>query len=265
MPVIEVVQKIWVPDIPDIELPYEDGEPLESNWHRLQINLLADALYQHWRPRTDYFAGGNMFVYYSLQQARNRDYKGPDFFVVKNVDGTRQRRSWVVWQEHGRYPDVIIELLSPTTKNEDLGAKKSLYERTFKTPEYFCVDPDDWSLRGWQLDRTGYVPLATNTQGWLWSASLQLWLGWQEGDFQGTHDVWVRFFDTSGTLVPTAEEIAAAERERADATLVQAETERARAETERARAETERARAEAAEAELARLREELQRTQLEEQ
>jgi len=31
MPIIEVTQKVWVPDIPDIELPYEDGEPLESH------------------------------------------------------------------------------------------------------------------------------------------------------------------------------------------------------------------------------------------
>lgn len=83
MPVIEIVQKIWVPEVPDIELPDEDGEPLESNWHQLQINLLGDALDQHWQGRTDFFAGGNMFVYYSLEQARNRDYRGPDFFVVK--------------------------------------------------------------------------------------------------------------------------------------------------------------------------------------
>jgi hypothetical protein len=70
MPIIEVAQRIEVPDIPDIELPYEDGEPLESSWHRLQINLLGDVLHQHWPERTDFFAGGNMFVYYSLEQAR---------------------------------------------------------------------------------------------------------------------------------------------------------------------------------------------------
>ena len=131
MPVIEVVQKVWVPEVPDIELPYEDGEPLESHWHRLQINLLGDVLDQYWQERADFFAGGNMFVYYSLEQARNRAYKGPDFFVVKGVDRARQRRSWIVWQEGGRYPDVIIELLSPTTIEEDLGPKKDLYEQVF--------------------------------------------------------------------------------------------------------------------------------------
>ena len=59
MAIIEVVQHIEIQDIPDIDLPYDDGEPLESNWHRLQINLLGDMLHQHWPERTDFFAGGN--------------------------------------------------------------------------------------------------------------------------------------------------------------------------------------------------------------
>jgi Uma2 family endonuclease len=252
MPVIEVVQKVWVPDIPDVELPYEDGEPLESHWHRLQINLLGDMLSQYWQARTDFFAGGNMFVYYCLEQARTRSYRGPDFFVVLGVDGTRPRRSWIVWQEGGRYPDVIIELLSPTTKAEDLGIKKDLYERVFKTAEYFCVDPDEQTLRGWQLEKTGYVLLSPDAHGWLWSDKLHLWLGLQGGSFQGTPGLWLRFFEPSGTLVPTAEEVAEAERARAQA-------ERARAEAERTRAEAEHARAEAAEADNARLRAELER------
>jgi Uma2 family endonuclease len=231
MPVIEVVQRIWVPDVPDIELPSEDGEPLESHWHHLQINLLGDMLHQHWRWRTDFFAGGNMFVYYSLQQARTRDYKGPDFFVVTGVDGARPRPSWIIWQEDGRYPDVIVELLSPTTKAADLGSKKDLYERVFKTQEYFCVDPDDHMLRGWQLEKMRYVPLQPDTRGWLWSETLQLWLGQQESSFQGMSAIWLRFFDPSGTLVPTAEEAAEAERSRAEA----AEAENARLRAELAR------------------------------
>ena len=167
MPIIEVVQRIEVPDMPDVDLPYEDGEPLESNWHRLQINLLGDVLRQHWPECTDFFAGGNMFVYYSLEQARNRDYKGPDFFVVLGVDGVRPRHSWIVWQEQGRYPDVIVELLSPTTMSEDLGPKKDLYERVFKTADYFCVNPDDWSLRGWRLGNMHYVALQPDPRGTL--------------------------------------------------------------------------------------------------
>lgn len=224
MPVIEVVQKVWVPDIPDLELPYEDGEPLESNWHRLQINLLADALDQHWHDRMDFFAGGNMFVYYSLTQARNRDYKGPDFFVVKDVDRAPRRHSWIVWQEGGRYPDVIVELLSASTASEDLGPKKDLYEQVFKTFEYFCVNPEGFILQGWRLTGTHYAPIPPDARGWLWSESLQLWLGMQTGRFQGAQDIWLRFFTPEGVLVPTAEETALVTRARAEAERTRAET-----------------------------------------
>jgi hypothetical protein len=49
-----------------------------------------------------------MFVYYSRDQAMNRDFRGPDFFLVLDVDGSRERQGWVVWEEGGRYPDVGV-------------------------------------------------------------------------------------------------------------------------------------------------------------
>lgn len=225
--VIEVVERYLMPDLPDVELPSEDGIPLESNWHRIQINLLVDSLRQHWRGRTDFFAGGNMFIYYSVRQARNKEYKGPDFFVVREVDGTRDRRAWIAWEEDGRLPDVIVELLSPRTAAEDLGAKKSLYERTFKTPEYFCYDPDEQALRGWRLERR-YKPLETNANGQMWSEQLQIWLGLWQGEYQGVEAVWLRLYRPDGALVLTGEE---AERQRAEA--AEAEVARLRTELEK--------------------------------
>ena len=68
--------------LPTLELPTEDGEPLESGWHRSEINLLIESLRHHWRGRTDFYCGGNMFLYFSEKQARNLDYRGPDFFLV---------------------------------------------------------------------------------------------------------------------------------------------------------------------------------------
>jgi hypothetical protein len=51
------------------ELPEEDGVPLESDYHRLQINLLHELTYQLLKNRTDFYCGGNMFLYYDLKQA----------------------------------------------------------------------------------------------------------------------------------------------------------------------------------------------------
>lgn len=111
----------------------------------------------------DFFFGVNMFVYYSLNQVRNKDYRGPDAFMVKDVDGARERLSWIAWVEDGRYPDVIFELLSPSTEREDLTTKKQIYEGIFHTAECFCIAPDVKRLLGWRLERGAYVPIQPKT------------------------------------------------------------------------------------------------------
>jgi len=242
--VIEVVERYILPDFPTLDLPAEDGVPLESDWHRAQMNLLIEVVKYRWRERRDFFAGGNMFIYYSLQQARTREYRGPDFFVVKDIDGSTPRQKWVVWEESGRYPDVIVELMSPSTAQEDLGPKKELYERVFHTADYFCYDPDAQALYGWRLGEWGYAPLKPDEHGRLWSAELEAWLGVWEGAYLQTRATWLRLFNEQGHLIPT-----------------EAQAERQRTEAERQRAEAEHQRAEAAEAEIARLREELARRQ----
>lgn len=80
------------------ELPYDDGVPMESARHKAQMDLLIDGLRPWLSQRGDGFVGGNMFVYYSLAQVRNQDFKGPDFFAVLDVP-QGERESWVVWEE----------------------------------------------------------------------------------------------------------------------------------------------------------------------
>ncbi|WP_448561319.1 Uma2 family endonuclease [Trichothermofontia sp.] len=212
----------WEPEPPPDDLIFEDGEPLESNRHRIAMNVLIRSLQQAWRDRDDYFAGGNMFIYYSRTQARNRDFRGPDFFVVLGVDGTRSRQGWVVWDEEGCYPDVIVELMSPATAAIDTGVKKDPYAHTFKTRHYFVFDPfDPTSLQGWQLDtRWHYQPLTPNEQGWLWCETLGFWLGQWEGTIDRETAIWLRFYDANGQLVLLPEEAAQqqaeAERQRAE-------------------------------------------------
>jgi hypothetical protein len=151
-----------------------------------------------------------MFIYYSSTQARNRDFRGPDFFAVLDVDGTRERQGWVVWEEEGRYPDVIVELMSSSTAEVDRGKKKDIYERIFRTRDYFVFNPfDPNSLAGWQLDPSlSYRPLVQNEQGWLWCQTLGFWLGTWLGTIDRETAVWLRFYDEAGNLVPLPEEAA---------------------------------------------------------
>lgn len=200
--------------LPDVKLIETDGEPLETAWHRDEINLLIEQVRYHYRDRRDYFVGGNMFIYFNLEQARKRDFRGPDFFFVEGVRYDPLRPYYVVWEEGGKYPDAIIELLSPSTEQVDRTTKKAVYERTFRTPNYFCYDPETHKLEGWRLVGNKYQPLQPDAQGRLWCEELQLWLGNWTGDYQGRSEVWLRFYDANGQVVPL---FAEAERQRADA------------------------------------------------
>ncbi len=212
----------WQPPVPPSDLIFDDGVPLESNRHRIAMNVLIDAALNALQDRPNSFVGGNMFVYYSREQAMNRDFRGPDFFAVLDVDGNRERQGWVLWEESGRYPDVIVELMSPSTTQIDLGVKKLLYERTFHTAEYYVYDPfNPRSLAGWRLDNSqSYQACEPNQQGWLWCEKLGLWLGTWDGCLRrepmaGTV-AWLRFYHPDGSLVLLPEEIAQQAQERAD-------------------------------------------------
>lgn len=260
-------------DLPDLEtlmaldLPGSDGEPLENERERLQINLGLESLNYHWRDRQDFYTGGNMFIYYTLKQAltvideiekpkRPRTaFRGPDMFVVLNVDGSYRRQKWIVWEEEGRYPNVIFEFLSPTTRKTDLTTKKELYSQTFRTNEYFCFDylepESENSLLGWRIISDQYEPITPNEQGWLWSKSLQLWVGKWEGTYARDQTTWLRFYTKEGELVDYP---AKAAEKRADTAEKRADTAEKRAEAEaKARQEAEE-QADAAQTELARIK-----------
>ncbi len=185
-----------MPDCTQVESEYIE---MESMLHYLQLALLVSCLDWLWRDRTDYFIGANLTIYFSRQQLRNRDFRGPNFFLVRNTS-KRPRKSWVVWEEEGKYPDLIIELLSNSTAETDKTTKKSLYQDQFRTQEYFWFSPDDLELTGFKLIGQEYQVIIPNQQGLLASEVLGLFLGiYQEK---------LRYFTPEGDLVPTPEEAA---------------------------------------------------------
>jgi len=209
-----------IPIFPPSDL-LSDEPPLETYRHLKQLILLLSCLERLWQARQDFFAGGNMSIYYSTRQLKSEDVRGPDFFVVLNTQ-RRERKSWVVWEEDGKYPNFILEILSDTTAKNDRGLKKQLYQDVFRTPDYFWFDPYTLELAGFKLNYRRYEQIAPNEQGWLWSEELQLYLG-----ILGEQ---LRFFTPSGELVLTPGEAEAQERQRADYAEARAEAERERAE-----------------------------------
>ena len=182
--------------IPPCDL-YSDEPPLESDLHREQIELLLACLKWLWQQRNDYYATGNLTIYYSEEHITTRDFRGPDFFVVLGTDN-HPRRSWMLWAEEGKYPNVIVELLSNSTQKVDRTTKKQLYQDTFRTPEYFWFHPETLEFQGFRLMSSKYQLIEATEEGWLWSEQLELFLGVSDGR--------LRYFTQDKQLVATPEE-----------------------------------------------------------
>lgn len=192
----------------DVEWPpcnlYSDEPPLETDFHRNQIDLLIRLLQYWWQDRQDFYISGNLTVYYNIQQLKTRDFRGPDVFIVLGTE-KRDRRSWAIWEEGGKYPNVVIELLSSSTARVDKGAKKALYQDVWRLPEYYWFHPETLEFAGFRLANGRYQAIAPVDQGRLPSEQLGLQLG-----VQGQQ---LRWFTAEGGLIPLPEE---AERQRAE-------------------------------------------------
>jgi Uma2 family endonuclease len=225
------------------ELIFDDGIPMDSPRHHSQMDLLIETLRLHWADRQDFFVGGNNFVYFSPDQVKTEDYRGPDFYVVLDVDRTRERKGWVVWEEE-KTPDVVIELLSESTADFDRTGKKEIYRTRLGAPEYFWYDPFSGELAGFELVGGDYVEIAPDERGRLVSRKLGVALARWEGEFQDLMGTWARWETLEGSLLPTKDEVAERERRRAEHERNRAEQERRRAEREHNRAQQAESRAE---------------------
>ncbi len=211
---------------------YSDEPPLETDFHRDQIDLLIRLLKHWWQDRPDFYISGNLTVYYNEQQLKSRDFRGPDIFVVLGAE-KKDRRSWAIWEEGGKYPNVVIELLSSSTAAVDKGAKKQLYQDVWRVPEYYWFHPQTMEFAGFRLMGGTYTEIELTGDGRLQSEQLGLELGIYEQQ--------LRWFTTDDELIPLPEE---AERQRADRIQQYADQEQQRAEQEWQRAEQEWQRAE---------------------
>ncbi|WP_051048484.1 Uma2 family endonuclease, partial [Microcystis aeruginosa] len=193
---------------------WSDEPPLESDLHLQQIIILLSCLELLWQEKNDYYASGNLTIYYNEEQLKKRDFCGPDFFVVLDTE-KRPRKSWVVWGEQGKYPNVIVEILSDSTANIDRTKKKILYQNTFRTPNYFWFDPNTLEWQGFRLIEGQYQAISANEQGYLWSEELGLYLG--------IFDRKLRYFTVDGQLVPTPQEAELQQRQAKEQILLEKE------------------------------------------
>jgi hypothetical protein len=76
--------------------------------------------------------------------------------------------------------------------------------------EVFIFNPTDpATFAGWRAQGDDHVPLEPDGRGWLWSRSLELWLGQWMGEYKDRKATWLRLYHPQGYLVLTPDELAA--------------------------------------------------------
>ena len=237
--------------------PDSDGEPVAENWDNLiQMSNLIYAYRVYLAPRLRFAVGGNQFIYYDPDNGRR--HVAPDVYVALDVaPGDRQK--WQTWDEGGKFPDLVMEITSPSTQDEDLGARVALYGE-LGAREYYVYDPAqllDPPLRAYRRagGRLAEQPLAAGPDLAVYSPAL--------GTQLRVVGRWLRLIDpATGEPVPVPEEdhegrLAAEERARREEERARREEAARRAEEEARRAAEERERRLLRE--LAALRAELER------
>jgi Uma2 family endonuclease len=150
---------VTVPDQTN-DYPTTDGRPMaETDWHRDLMMDLILTLQAFFAGDDQVYVSGNLLIFYVPGDRRR--HLSPDVFVVKGV-GKHQRSNYLIWKE-GRGPDIVIEITSPTTREEDLDHKMTLYRDVLKVPEYFLFDPKleylDPPMQGFRLHDGKYLPI----------------------------------------------------------------------------------------------------------
>jgi len=224
----------------------EDDTPVDNLPSEKQQRLLTEPLYssqEQLNIKWPFLAAANVGLFYGIHQP----VIVPDMFLSLEVEVAddwweKEYRSYFMW-EFGKMPEVAIEIVSNKVGGE-ASTKIKRYAR-MGISYYVIFDPQkllsEQVLRIYELDfRTHDYQLMT--QRWLPLVGLGLTL-W-EGEFEGKHDVWLRWCDESRQVIPTGRELAHWERAQKELALERVEEEWQRAEQEWQRAEQERQRAE---------------------
>lgn len=186
--------------------PTGDGRPMaETPIHGDALIHLVDALKLWFSDEPNVYIGRNMLLYYV--EGDPRKHVSPDAFVTLGVPKDTPRDAYFTWLEGGRAPDVVVEITSKSTYQEDTKKKFRLYQDVLRVREYFLFDPRAEYLKpclqGHRLEAGGYVPIAA-VAGRLPSAVLDL-------HFEADGQTLQLYNPASGTWLPTSEGL---ERER---------------------------------------------------
>ncbi|MBN9520229.1 Uma2 family endonuclease [bacterium] len=216
--------------------PDSDGKPMSDNTIQFRwIVTVQGNLDLLFAARADVFVAGDNLIY--PVRGSNTIRQAPDVYVAFGRP-KGDRGSYKVWDEGDTFPQVVFEVLSPGNRAGELRRKLAFYTTytTYGAEEYYVIDPDRGTLRGYARGPAGLDPIP-DVNGWV---SPRLGVRFED-------DPELQLYGPDGrrflSFVELGE-LANQERGRAEAETRRAEAEKRRAEAEQQRADAERERAE---------------------
>ena len=199
----EDLDKVPRPDVS--QLVTEDDTPVDNPFSEKQMRLLVAILYASWNPGRPFVAMANVAVYMAL----NRPPTVPDVLVATDVQTppdlmNKEHRAFYAWL-YGKAPDLAVEIVS-NRKGGELTTKMKEY--AYLGVRWYAVyDPARliqkealvcYQLTGDHYERLEghFIPLGLGLVEW-------------DGEIENHRERWIRWVDSSGQLLPTAEEKAA--------------------------------------------------------
>lgn len=232
--------KLTLPTMYDLPSENLEEPGLPDEYHLWQAQLCSATFQPPNYPEDLVFVASDLNLYYNPQQTGW--YKRPDWFGVVGIprlyEGRDLRLSYVIWQE-GVRPTVVMEFLSPSTRNEDLGQSKpkgqqpskwQVYEQILGIPYYIVFDRYQDELMVFELQGGQYKQL-TLTEPSIWLPNLELGLGLWQGEYHTLHRQWLRWYDAKGNPISLPEEAAMSRAEVAEQQLATTQEELAAAQT----------------------------------
>ena len=244
-------------------LVIEDDEPVDNFQSAQQQRLLVEPLYSSEAIPRPFLADANVGLFYQLYGTP----VVPDAMLSLDVQraedySEKRNRSYFVW-EFGNVPYVCVEVVSNQEGNElvvdkasqrrgkiqskrDIYAQIGVHYYAVFDPLEYIQDSDRMNgalLRVWTISPVGYQELTpaaglTQTGQFVWLEGADIGLALWEGQFEEDRpQLWLRWCDRDGTVVPTGAEGQAIAQQQAEAERQRADTEQQRAEAAQQRTE----------------------------
>ncbi|MFB2768673.1 Uma2 family endonuclease [Pelatocladus sp. BLCC-F211] len=198
------------------ELPDSDDTPVDNELQNLIPNLLAGILALAWSQRSDWFFGIDMGIYY----APSKSPLVPDGFLSLGVErfvDEDGRLSYVLWEEDGIVPIFALEVVSKTYGGEyeqkklDYASLGILYYAIYVPTRRYRRKREP--LEVYRLVEGNYV-LQPGAR--VWMSEIGLAIGREQGTYQGRTREWLYWYDQEGRKLPTPEELAQQQQQRAE-------------------------------------------------